>query len=405
MLLEIAPSSRARSSRPRATTMAKAGLRGSRRGADADQRPRRLRRHVRRRERQHAHRRSRGAHPGRPADLPDRGSRVRVATSRACEVVRGGDSVVPAALGRGGRSHPAEPRRFRTSPAQGDTWESIAKQSGGGDVKASTLAIMNGRIRRHATSGGPDPHRRWRVRLGRAGKSNRWPRMDRALLVAAAAVSCARSATPGSRCPTCVRCGRSGRRLPRSCGCARHEARAAGKPVASRQRWVRIAHQPDARARGARHRGRRRSGRTTASTTTRSRGVYRHAAQGRGAARRLDDHAAAREEPLPLAVAQSLSKGRGAADHAAARGGALKARILEIYLNVIEWGDGIWGAEAAAQSYFGVPASALSAEQAALLAGAIINPRVYSPAHPNGRLLPAPADHPRPAGWGGGAAG
>ena len=53
---------------------------------------------------------------------------------------------------------------------------------------------------------------------------------------------------------------------------------------------------------------------------------------------------------------------------------------------MIEWGDGIWGAEAAAQSYFGVPASALSAEQAALLAGAIINPRVYSPAHPNGRL-------------------
>ena len=64
-----------------------------------------------------------------------------------------------------------------------------------------------------------------------------------------------------------------------------------------------------------------------------------------------------------------------------------KARILELYLNVIEWGDGIWGAEAAAETYFGVPASALSAEQAALLAGAIINPRVYSPAHPNARLL------------------
>ena len=37
-----------------------------------------------------------------------------------------------------------------------------------------------------------------------------------------------------------------------------------------------------------------------------------------------------------------------------------KARIFEIYLNVIEWGDGIWGAEAAARTYFGVPASALS---------------------------------------------
>ena len=64
-----------------------------------------------------------------------------------------------------------------------------------------------------------------------------------------------------------------------------------------------------------------------------------------------------------------------------------KTRILELYLNLIEWGDGIWGAEAAAQRYFGVPASDLSAEQAALMAGAIINPRVYSPAHPNRRLL------------------
>jgi monofunctional biosynthetic peptidoglycan transglycosylase len=64
-----------------------------------------------------------------------------------------------------------------------------------------------------------------------------------------------------------------------------------------------------------------------------------------------------------------------------------KARIFEIYLNVIEWGDLVWGAEAAARTYFGVPASELSREQAALLAGAIINPRLYSPAHPRGRLL------------------
>jgi len=64
-----------------------------------------------------------------------------------------------------------------------------------------------------------------------------------------------------------------------------------------------------------------------------------------------------------------------------------KARIFEIYLNVIEWGDGIWGAEAAARSYFGVPASALGREQAALLAGAIINPRLLNPARPTARLL------------------
>jgi monofunctional biosynthetic peptidoglycan transglycosylase len=64
-----------------------------------------------------------------------------------------------------------------------------------------------------------------------------------------------------------------------------------------------------------------------------------------------------------------------------------KARIFEIYLNVIEWGDGIWGADAAARRYFGIPASALNREQAALLAGAIINPRLLSPAKPTARLL------------------
>jgi monofunctional glycosyltransferase len=64
-----------------------------------------------------------------------------------------------------------------------------------------------------------------------------------------------------------------------------------------------------------------------------------------------------------------------------------KSRILEIYLNVIEWGDGIWGAEAAARTYFGISASALGREQSALLAGAIINPRVLNPARPTARLL------------------
>ncbi|MGH9173715.1 MAG: monofunctional biosynthetic peptidoglycan transglycosylase, partial [Vicinamibacterales bacterium] len=64
-----------------------------------------------------------------------------------------------------------------------------------------------------------------------------------------------------------------------------------------------------------------------------------------------------------------------------------KRRILEIYLNVIEWGDGIFGAEAASRVYFGKPASALSPDEAALLAGAIINPREHSPARPTRRLL------------------
>src|SRR5512132_1395450 len=64
-----------------------------------------------------------------------------------------------------------------------------------------------------------------------------------------------------------------------------------------------------------------------------------------------------------------------------------KQRIFELYLNVVEWGDGVWGAEAAARHYFGVPASALSRQQAALLAGALINPRRYNPGRPPGRLL------------------
>lgn len=63
-----------------------------------------------------------------------------------------------------------------------------------------------------------------------------------------------------------------------------------------------------------------------------------------------------------------------------------KRRILEIYLNVIEWGDGIYGIEAAAQTYFHQSAASLDPTQAALLAGAIVNPRVLTPARPTPRL-------------------
>jgi len=91
-----------------------------------------------------------------------------------------------------------------------------------------------------------------------------------------------------------------------------------------------------------------------------------------------------------------------------------KRRIFEIYLNVIEWGDGIWGAEAAARAYFKTSAAALSPEQAALLAAVIINPRRYSPLRQTNFLVqrqrlilqrmggvepppsaPAPADPPK----------
>jgi monofunctional biosynthetic peptidoglycan transglycosylase len=54
-----------------------------------------------------------------------------------------------------------------------------------------------------------------------------------------------------------------------------------------------------------------------------------------------------------------------------------KRRILELYLNVIEWGDDVFGAEAAARHYFGVSAAALGPEASARLAAMIPNPRFY----------------------------
>jgi monofunctional biosynthetic peptidoglycan transglycosylase len=54
-----------------------------------------------------------------------------------------------------------------------------------------------------------------------------------------------------------------------------------------------------------------------------------------------------------------------------------KRRILELYLNFAEWGEGVFGAEAAARHHFGVPAAALSHEQAAWLASILPSPRRY----------------------------
>jgi monofunctional biosynthetic peptidoglycan transglycosylase len=64
-----------------------------------------------------------------------------------------------------------------------------------------------------------------------------------------------------------------------------------------------------------------------------------------------------------------------------------KSRILELYLNEIEWGEGIYGVEAASRAYFHRSASELGPSEAALLAAAIINPRVLNPARPTSRLI------------------
>lgn len=63
-----------------------------------------------------------------------------------------------------------------------------------------------------------------------------------------------------------------------------------------------------------------------------------------------------------------------------------KRRILEIYLNVIEWGEGIYGVEAASRSHFDKPARELSIREATLLAAMIPSPRRVDPKRPNRRL-------------------
>jgi monofunctional biosynthetic peptidoglycan transglycosylase len=63
-----------------------------------------------------------------------------------------------------------------------------------------------------------------------------------------------------------------------------------------------------------------------------------------------------------------------------------KRRILEIYLNVVEWGNGVFGAEAAARHYFGIPAAQLGPAQAAELAVMLPNPRFYDTHRGSGYL-------------------
>ena len=60
-----------------------------------------------------------------------------------------------------------------------------------------------------------------------------------------------------------------------------------------------------------------------------------------------------------------------------------KQRIMEVYLNSIEMGDGIYGADAVAQEHFGVTASQLSRSQCALIAATLPNPRRFSSKHPS----------------------
>jgi monofunctional biosynthetic peptidoglycan transglycosylase len=75
-----------------------------------------------------------------------------------------------------------------------------------------------------------------------------------------------------------------------------------------------------------------------------------------------------------------------------------KERILELYLNVIEWGPGIYGAEAAAQTWYHMPAAHLNREQAARLAAIIPAPRRRKPARMN-EFSAAIQERMRKMGW------
>jgi len=72
-----------------------------------------------------------------------------------------------------------------------------------------------------------------------------------------------------------------------------------------------------------------------------------------------------------------------------------KHRILELYLNYAEWGDGIYGAEAAARHHFGVSASKLTSWQAARLAAILPNPRYYDGHRTNGMYKKSEIIHHR----------
>ncbi|HEY8902694.1 MAG TPA: monofunctional biosynthetic peptidoglycan transglycosylase [Chthoniobacterales bacterium] len=64
-----------------------------------------------------------------------------------------------------------------------------------------------------------------------------------------------------------------------------------------------------------------------------------------------------------------------------------KRRILELYVNVIEFGDGIYGVKAAAETYYGEPPSRLTETQMALLAAVLPNPKHWSPVRPSERVI------------------
>ena len=106
-------------------------------------------------------------------------------------------------------------------------------------------------------------------------------------------------------------------------------------------------------------------------------------AQRRQAAGRQHDLAAGREEPVPRPGRSFLRKGLEAWLTLWIELLWPKQRILEVYLNVAELGDGVFGAEAAAHRYFGRSAARLGPHESALLAAMLPSPRRSNPANPS----------------------
>src|SRR5947209_16928653 len=84
----------------------------------------------------------------------------------------------------------------------------------------------------------------------------------------------------------------------------------------------------------------------------------------------LDEERTQRRKPRETVIARRLER-------------LGKKRVLELYLNVAEWGDGIYGADAAARVWFGKSAAELMPEEAAVLAAMLPAPRKRSPTHPS----------------------
>ena len=165
------------------------------------------------------------------------------------------------------------------------------------------------------------------------------------------------------------------------------QAVAKGEPMRRVQRWVSYPRISSNLKRAVSSPRTARSGSTKAWTSRRSRSRWRptsSAWSGRGARVQITQQLAKN-----LYLSPSKNPIRKMQEMLIARrleAELTKQRILELYLNVVEWGNGIYGAEAAARSYFGKPAADLNPSEAALLAGALVNARLLDPGHPTPRL-------------------